>query len=84
MRYGLRQSCEVSGSLPPNGCGNAGDTEAIPEMKALKNIDIAFICMNLPYTMPPKEAADAVKSFRTKVVYPTSTAAATPRPLLRL
>ena len=48
----------------------AGDTEAIPEMKALQNIDIAFICMNLPYTMTPEEAAGGVKAFRPKVVYP--------------
>ena len=31
----------------------SGDTEGIPEMRALKNIDVAFVCMNLPYTMPP-------------------------------
>ena len=48
----------------------SGDTEAIPEMKALKNIDVAFVCMNLPYTMPPDEAAAAVKAFKPKVVYP--------------
>jgi L-ascorbate metabolism protein UlaG (beta-lactamase superfamily) len=48
----------------------SGDTEAIPEMKALQNIDIAFVCMNLPYTMPPEEAAAGVKAFRPKVVYP--------------
>jgi len=48
----------------------SGDTEAIPEMKALKNIDVAFICMNLPYTMTAPEAAAAVKAFRPKVVYP--------------
>jgi L-ascorbate metabolism protein UlaG (beta-lactamase superfamily) len=48
----------------------AGDTEGIPEMKALKNIDVAFIPMNLPYTMPPAEAAEAVKAFQPKIVYP--------------
>ena len=48
----------------------SGDTEAVPEMKALKNIDIAFVCMNLPYTMTAAEAAAAVKAFRPKVVYP--------------
>jgi L-ascorbate metabolism protein UlaG (beta-lactamase superfamily) len=48
----------------------AGDTECIPEMKALKNIDVAFIPMNLPYTMPPSEAADCVKAFKPKIVYP--------------
>jgi len=48
----------------------AGDTECTDEMRALKNIDIAFIPMNLPYTMPPTEAAECVKAFRPKVVYP--------------
>ena len=48
----------------------SGDTEGIPEMKALRNIDVAFVCMNLPFTMTPSEAADAVKAFHPKVVYP--------------
>jgi L-ascorbate metabolism protein UlaG (beta-lactamase superfamily) len=48
----------------------AGDTEDIPEMRALKNIDVAFLPMNLPYTMTVDQAADAVKAFRPKVVYP--------------
>jgi L-ascorbate metabolism protein UlaG (beta-lactamase superfamily) len=48
----------------------SGDTENIPEMRALKNIDVAFVCMNLPYTMTPEEAADAVKAFRPKIVIP--------------
>lgn len=48
----------------------AGDTECVPEIKALKNIDVAFMPMNLPYTMPPSEAADCVKAFKPKVVYP--------------
>jgi L-ascorbate metabolism protein UlaG (beta-lactamase superfamily) len=48
----------------------AGDTECTPEMKALKNIDVVFIPMNLPYTMPPSEAADCVKAFKPAVVYP--------------
>jgi L-ascorbate metabolism protein UlaG (beta-lactamase superfamily) len=48
----------------------SGDTEGVPEMRALKNIDVAFVCMNLPYTMPPEEAADAVKAFHPKVVVP--------------
>jgi L-ascorbate metabolism protein UlaG (beta-lactamase superfamily) len=48
----------------------AGDTEGIPEMRALRNIDVAFVPMNLPYTMPPEEAADAVRAFHPKVVYP--------------
>jgi L-ascorbate metabolism protein UlaG (beta-lactamase superfamily) len=48
----------------------AGDTECTPEMKALKNIDVAFVPMNLPYTMPPDEAAACVKAFAPKIVYP--------------
>jgi L-ascorbate metabolism protein UlaG (beta-lactamase superfamily) len=48
----------------------SSDTEGVPEMRALKNIDVAFICMNLPYTMPPEEAADSVKAFHPKIVIP--------------
>jgi L-ascorbate metabolism protein UlaG (beta-lactamase superfamily) len=48
----------------------SGDTEGVPEMRALKNIDVAFVCMNLPYTMPPEEAADAVRAFHPKIVIP--------------
>ena len=48
----------------------SGDTESIPEIKVLKGIDVAFVCMNLPYTMPPEEAAECVRSFRPKIVYP--------------
>ncbi len=48
----------------------AGDTENIPEMKRLKNIDVAFLPMNLPYTMTPEMVADAAKSFNPKILYP--------------
>ncbi|MFS4455733.1 MBL fold metallo-hydrolase [Maribacter sp. 2304DJ31-5] len=48
----------------------SGDTEDIPEMRALENIDKAFICMNLPYTMTVESAASAVLEFRPKQVYP--------------
>lgn len=48
----------------------AGDTENISEMKALQHIDIAFLPMNLPYTMTPEMVADAVRLFRPKVLYP--------------
>lgn len=48
----------------------SGDTEDITEMRNLKNIDIAFVCMNLPYTMTVESAADAVKEFKPKKVYP--------------
>ncbi len=67
----------------PRGAGNgyvltlgetrvyiAGDTENTPEMKALNNIDYAFLPMNLPYTMTPEMVADAAKAFKPKVLYP--------------
>lgn len=67
----------------PKGAGNgyivtfgdkrvyiAGDTENTPEMKKLTGIDIAFLPMNLPYTMTPEMVADAAKSFRPKILYP--------------
>jgi len=48
----------------------SGDTEDIPEMRKLAKIDVAFVCMNLPYTMTIEQAASAVLEFRPKVVYP--------------
>ncbi|TVZ57193.1 L-ascorbate metabolism protein UlaG (beta-lactamase superfamily) [Lutibacter sp. Hel_I_33_5] len=48
----------------------SGDTAAIQEMRMLQNIDIAFVCMNLPYTMDINEAADGVLDFNPKIVYP--------------
>jgi L-ascorbate metabolism protein UlaG (beta-lactamase superfamily) len=48
----------------------AGDTENIPEMKQLRDIDYAFLPMNLPYTMTPEMVADAAKAFKPKVFYP--------------
>jgi L-ascorbate metabolism protein UlaG (beta-lactamase superfamily) len=67
----------------PKGAGNgyvltlgdarvyiAGDTENVPEMKQLQNIDIAFLPMNLPYTMTPEMVADAARAFRPAVLYP--------------
>ena len=48
----------------------SGDTEDIPEMRKLKDIDIAFVCMNLPYTMTVESAASAVLDFKPKQVYP--------------
>ncbi|MBN1154315.1 MBL fold metallo-hydrolase [candidate division KSB1 bacterium] len=48
----------------------AGDTENVPEMKNLKDIDIAFLPMNVPYTMTPQMVADAVKLFQPKILYP--------------
>lgn len=48
----------------------SGDTEDIPEMRSLKNIDVAFVCMNLPYTMDINQASSAVLEFKPKIVYP--------------
>ena len=48
----------------------AGDTEDTPEMRALKNIDVAFLPMNQPYTLSVPQAADAIKAFKPKIVYP--------------
>jgi L-ascorbate metabolism protein UlaG (beta-lactamase superfamily) len=48
----------------------AGDTENVPEMKALKAIDVAFLPMNLPYTMTPEMVSDAVRGFGPRILYP--------------
>ncbi|SNR29911.1 MBL fold metallo-hydrolase [Lutibacter flavus] len=48
----------------------SGDTEDIIEMRMLRNIDVAFVCMNLPYTMDINQAANAVLEFKPKIVYP--------------
>ncbi len=48
----------------------SGDTECVPEMKELKDVDVAFISMNLPYTMPPEEALECAKAFKPKVLIP--------------
>ena len=48
----------------------AGDTENTPEMKALRNIDVAFLPMNLPYTMTPEMVADAARAFKPRILYP--------------
>ncbi|HMP99081.1 MAG TPA: MBL fold metallo-hydrolase [Cyclobacteriaceae bacterium] len=74
---------ERADSRHPKGRGNgyvlalggkniyiSGDTEDIPEMRALKNIDIAFVCMNQPFTMTVEQAASAVLEFKPKIVYP--------------
>lgn len=74
---------EEAGSRHPRGRGNgyvlhigeryvyiSGDTEDIPEMRGLRNIDVAFVCMNEPYTMSVEQAASAVISFSPRIVYP--------------
>jgi L-ascorbate metabolism protein UlaG (beta-lactamase superfamily) len=67
----------------PKGAGNgyviafgdkrvyvAGDTENVPEMARLEKIDVAFLPMNVPYTMTPEMVADAVRTMRPEIVYP--------------
>jgi L-ascorbate metabolism protein UlaG (beta-lactamase superfamily) len=81
--YNLVNMRSPGNPFHPKGIGNgyiidfgdkrlyiAGDTENIPEMKKLKDIDIAFLPMNLPYTMTPEMVADAAKAFRPKILYP--------------
>lgn len=62
----------------------AGDTEGTPEMKALKDIAIAFLPINLPYTMTPKEAADAARAFKPRILYPYHQGKADPAEVKRL
>lgn len=72
----------LTSTYHPKGVGNgyvltiggkriyvSGDTEDIPELRNLPDIDVAFVCMNLPFTMSVAKAADAVRQFRPKVVY---------------
>ncbi|WPP49991.1 MBL fold metallo-hydrolase [Catalinimonas niigatensis] len=74
---------ETDDSRHPKGRGNgyiltlggkrvyiSGDTEDTPEMRALENVDVAFVCMNQPYTMDVEQAADAVLEFKPAIVYP--------------
>ncbi len=81
--YNIVHKRDTGQPFHPKGAGNgyivtfgdkrvyvAGDTENTPEMKALKNIDIAFLPMNLPYTMTPEMVADAAKAFKPKILYP--------------
>jgi L-ascorbate metabolism protein UlaG (beta-lactamase superfamily) len=62
----------------------AGDTENVPEMKSLKKIDIAFLPMNLPYTMTPEMAAKAAKAFKPKILYPYHFGQTDPKKLINL
>ena len=81
--YNLVNMRSPGNPFHPKGIGNgyiitfgnkrlyiAGDTENTPEMKNLKDIDVAFLPMNLPYTMTPEMVADAAKAFRPKILYP--------------
>lgn len=84
--YNIKHMRAPGAPFHPRGSGNgyvltlgerrlyiAGDTENIPEMRNLRAVDIAFLPMNLPYTMTPEMVADAAKSFHPKVLYPYHT-----------
>ncbi len=62
----------------------AGDTENIPEMADLEGIDVAFLPMNLPYTMTPEMVADSVRTIRPKILYPYHFGKADTSQLVRL
>jgi L-ascorbate metabolism protein UlaG (beta-lactamase superfamily) len=62
----------------------AGDSENTPEMKALRNIGVAFLPMNLPYTMTPEMVADAARSMRPRILYPYHYGQTDPQALVRL
>jgi L-ascorbate metabolism protein UlaG (beta-lactamase superfamily) len=81
--YNLKHGPSAGAVFHPKGEGNgyvltfggkrfyvAGDTEGTPEMAALKNIDVAFLPMNLPYTMTPEMVADAARMFKPRILYP--------------
>lgn len=81
--YNLVHKRDSGQAFHPKGIGNgyvltfgdkrvyiAGDTENTPEMKTLPDIDVAFLPMNLPFTMTPEMVADAAKAFRPKILYP--------------
>jgi L-ascorbate metabolism protein UlaG (beta-lactamase superfamily) len=95
--YNIVHKREGGQPFHPKGIGNgyiitfgdkrvyvAGDTENIPEMKELKNIDIAFLPMNLPFTMTPEMVADAAKAFKPKILYPYHYGKTDPSNLLNL
>jgi L-ascorbate metabolism protein UlaG (beta-lactamase superfamily) len=81
--YNLVHMRDTGQPFHPKGVGNgyiltfggkrvyiAGDTENTPEMKALQDIDVAFLPMNLPYTMTPEMVADAARAFQPRILYP--------------
>lgn len=62
----------------------AGDTENVPELKALKGIDVAFLPMNLPYTMTPEMVADLARAMTPRILYPYHYGDTDPRRLVEL
>jgi len=95
--YNLVHKRDNGQPFHPKGVGNgyiitfgnkrmyvAGDTENIPEMKLLQEIDCAFLPMNLPYTMTPEMVANAAEAFRPKILYPYHFGSTDTSQLLRL
>ena len=95
--YNLVHKRDNGEAFHPKGMGNgyvltfgdkrvyvAGDTENTPEMKALDGIDVAFLPMNLPYTMTPEMVADAARAFHPAVLYPYHFGETDPKQLTEL
>jgi L-ascorbate metabolism protein UlaG (beta-lactamase superfamily) len=95
--YNIEHKRPGGNPFHPKGEGNAyvlefgdtrvligGDTENVPEIKALENIDIAFLPMNLPYTMTPEMVADAARAIRPKILYPYHFGRTDPEKLVEL
>ena len=95
--YNIKHTRPDGAPFHPKGAGNgyviacgetkiyvAGDTENIPEMAALEGIEVAFLPMNLPYTMTPEMVAAAAKSFKPKILYPYHYGKTDPRALVDL
>lgn len=95
--YNLKRTAPNGQLFHPKGRGNgyilsmgktrvyiSGDTACTPEMKALKAIDVAFVTMNLPYTMPVEEAAACIRAFKPKHLFPFHYRGQQPEKLLTL
>jgi L-ascorbate metabolism protein UlaG (beta-lactamase superfamily) len=95
--YNIVQMRSPGNPFHPRGQGNgyiltfgdkrvyiAGDTENTPEMKALRSIDVAFLPMNIPYTMTPEMVADAARAFKPRILYPYHYGDTDPQKLVNL
>ncbi|GAB4341498.1 MAG: MBL fold metallo-hydrolase [Candidatus Abyssubacteria bacterium] len=95
--YNLIHTRDNGTPYHPKGVGNgyvitfsesrvyvAGDTENTPEMKALENIDVAFLPLNIPYTMTPEMLVDAARAFTPKILYPYHYAGSNPSRVVEL
>lgn len=95
--YNIKHKRPGGKPFHPKGIGNAyvlslgktrvligGDTENVPEIKELKDIDIAFLPMNLPYTMDPEMVADAARAMQPAILYPYHYGRTDPQKLVEL